>query len=339
MKKGFLLFLFCFGVIAIMHSQTQNEFVLEKFSSATNTIQSRCKEDGHRLATVEFFTAIKNVEFETVANNRIVSNEYDERRGSYILCLRGVDKDWRYIQIDISKSGYMLYSMEAIQIKNGEYMAYKLSPKYDDTPNSSVSNNSFNGHEYVDLGLPSGTLWATCNVGASKPEDAGGNFAWGETTEKSNYNLETYKYFNGSSGKVTKYCNDSYFGDRGFTDNLKILQSSDDPATANCGRGWHTPTKAQWEELINYTIHEWKEQNGTDGMLFTAKNGRALFLPIVGYCWGSGYLYSGASPYWSMSLYTDCPSDAWCISFNKNGCSMSQGNRANGFHVRPVREK
>ena len=136
MKKEFLLFLFCFGVIAIMHSQTQNEFILEKLSSTSNTIQSSCKEDGHRLATVEFFTAIKNVEFETVSNNRIVSKEYDEKRGSYILCLRGVDKDWRYIQIDISKNGFMPYPMEAIQIKNGEYMAYKLSPKnnIDETP-------------------------------------------------------------------------------------------------------------------------------------------------------------------------------------------------------------
>ncbi len=132
MKNASLLFLFWLGVIATMYSQTQNEFVLEKLSSTSNTIQSACKEDGHRLATVEFFTAIKNVEFETVSNNRIVSKEYDEKRGSYILCLRGVDKDWRYIQIDISKNGFMSYQMEAIQIKNGEYMAYKLSPKYDD---------------------------------------------------------------------------------------------------------------------------------------------------------------------------------------------------------------
>ena len=133
MKKASLLFLLCFGVIATTYSQTQNEFVLEKLMLPPNTIQSTCKEDGHRLATIEFFTAIKDVGFETVANNRIVSKEYDEKRGSYILCLRGVDKDWRHIQIDISKNGFMSYPMEAIQIKNGEYLAYKLSPKYDET--------------------------------------------------------------------------------------------------------------------------------------------------------------------------------------------------------------
>lgn len=129
MKKTSLLFLFCLGMIATMYSQTQNEFVLEDYPSASNTIQSACKEDGHKLATIEFFTAIRNVDFETVSNNRIVSKEYDEKRGCYIICLRGVDRDWRYIQIDISKYGFISYQMKAIQIKNGEYLAYKLSPK------------------------------------------------------------------------------------------------------------------------------------------------------------------------------------------------------------------
>lgn len=119
-----------------MYSQTQNEFVLEDYPSASNTIQSACKENGHRLATIEFFTSIENVEFETVSNNRIVNKEYDKKRGCYILCLRGVDTNWRYIQIDISKDGFITKQMPAIQIKNGEYMAYKLSPKYniDESP-------------------------------------------------------------------------------------------------------------------------------------------------------------------------------------------------------------
>ena len=136
MKKAFFIFLLCLGMIEVMYSQTQNEFVLEDYPSASNTIQSACKEDGHRLATIEFFTAIENIEFETVSNNRIVNIEYDKKRGCYILCLRGVDKDWRYIQIDISKDGFIPYQMEAIQIKNGEYLAYKLSPKnnIDQTP-------------------------------------------------------------------------------------------------------------------------------------------------------------------------------------------------------------
>ena len=69
-----------------------------------------------------------------------------------------------------------------------------------------VNNGYTNGHEWVDLGLPSGTLWATCNVGAEKPEDYGDYFAWGETTAKSTYNWNTYKYCGGSSTTMTKYC-------------------------------------------------------------------------------------------------------------------------------------
>lgn len=119
-----------------MYSQTQNEFVLEDYPSASNTIQSACKENGHRLATIEFFTSIENVEFETVSNNRIVNKEYDKKRRCYILCLRGVDTNWRHILIDISKDGFITKQMASIEIKNGEYMAYKLSPKYniDESP-------------------------------------------------------------------------------------------------------------------------------------------------------------------------------------------------------------
>ena len=107
--------------------------------------------------------------------------------------------------------------------------------------NSTNTTGIANGHEYVDLGLPSGTLWATCNVGASKPEDYGGYFAWGETNPKNVYDWTTYKLCRGTDRTLTKYCNDSYYGYNGFTDNLNTLQSNDDAATANWGIGWpHT---------------------------------------------------------------------------------------------------
>ncbi len=149
MKKAIFLFLFYLGTIEITYTQTQNEFVLEEYPSASNTIQSVCKKDGHRLATIEFFTAIRNVDFETVSNERIVNKVYDEKRGSYILCLRGVDMDWRYIQIDISKEGFIPYQMEAIQIKNGEYLAYKLSPKESGYAQG-LDSHSDNGSRFED---------------------------------------------------------------------------------------------------------------------------------------------------------------------------------------------
>lgn len=93
-------------------------------------------------------------------------------------------------------------------------------------------------HEYIDLGLPSGTLWATMNIGASSPEDYGDYFAWGETAPKDVYDWSTYKWCNGSSNTLTKYCFNSSYGNNGFVDNLTELDPEDDAATVNWGQDW-----------------------------------------------------------------------------------------------------
>ena len=205
-------------------------------------------------------------------------------------------------------------------------------------------NNSANGHEYVDLDLPSGTLWATCNVGASKPEGYGDYYAWGETKTKSVYDWETYKYANGDDyHKLTKYCCNSENGDNGFTDNLTTLQAGDDPATSNWGSGWHTPSKSQWDELLANTTNTWTTQNGVKGGLFTSKkNGQTLFLPAAGYRGGSElYDASSESYYWSRSNFTHYSGHAWGLRSNSGGCDMFRYGygRDSGFTVRPVRQK
>ncbi|MCQ2319676.1 MAG: hypothetical protein MJZ90_12290 [Bacteroidales bacterium] len=103
-------------------------------------------------------------------------------------------------------------------------------------------------HEYVDLGLPSGLLWATCNVGADSPEDYGDYFAWGETETKSDYDWDTYKWCNGSYNTLTKYNTKSSYG---TVDNKTTLELSDDAARANWGGSWRMPTEAEFQELIN----------------------------------------------------------------------------------------
>ena len=196
---------------------------------------------------------------------------------------------------------------------------------------------STNGHEWVYLGLPSGTLWATCNVGASKPEDYGNYYAWGETNTKTAYNWETYKYADGDKDKLTKYCNSSSYGNNGFTDNLTTLQSGDDPAAA-WGSGWHTPDKEQWDELLENTTHQWTTRNGTGGRLFTSKkNGQTLFLPAAGYRYDSSLDYAGSNGYyWSSSLYADYPNYAWYFYFYSVSYYMSSYYRLYGQSVRPV---
>lgn len=210
------------------------------------------------------------------------------------------------------------------------------------TSNSNNDNTcAYNVHEWVDLGLPSGTLWATCNIGATSPEDYGNYYAWGETNTKSIYNWDTYKYANGDEDKLTKYCNNSYYGYNDFTDTLTTLQAGDDPA-ASWGSGWRTPTEAQWDELLINTMNQWTTKNGVTGRLFTAKNSQTLFLPAAGYRWGDELRYVGSyGNYWSRSLF-DCPSLALSFYFDSDYCDMTlmdrwdDGSRSSGLSIRPV---
>lgn len=199
-----------------------------------------------------------------------------------------------------------------------------------------ISNTG--GHEYVDLGLPSGTLWATCNIGADSPEDYGYYFAWGETQPKSDYSWGTYQYCNGSANTLTKYCTNASYGYNGFTDNLTVLEASDDAATAQWGSGWRMPTQAEWQELLSNTTNVWTTQNGVNGRLFTATNGNSLFLPAAGYRGGTSLVNAGTNGgYWSSSLYSDTPYGAWSLYFHSGNCLVNDSGRNFGQSVRPVR--
>ena len=190
--------------------------------------------------------------------------------------------------------------------------------------------------DWVDLGLPSGLLWATRNVGATSPEDYGDYYAWGETTPKSVYDWPTYIYCNGYFNQLTKYCSNSDYGYNGFIDNLTILQPGDDAATANYGG--RTPTKEEWEELINNTTVTWTTQNGVNGRLFTGTNGNSLFLPAAGFRWESSLNDAGSyGYYWSSSLGTDLPISAWLFYFHSGGQYVYYSNRFDGHSVRAVR--
>lgn len=203
-----------------------------------------------------------------------------------------------------------------------------------------AGNGTYNGHDYIDLGLPSGTMWATCNVGAESPDQFGDYFAWGETTPKANYNWNTYLYSNGDYNQLTKYCSKSDFGFNGFTDNLKTLQPSDDAATANWGEGWSTPTYDQWVELLSKCSHSWTTINGVKGCLFTSRNGNSIFLPAGDkHDDEASRLIGDEGSYWSSTLHSYMPDGAkgfqFIISFDD--CDLYDTFcRANGRPVRAV---
>ena len=196
--------------------------------------------------------------------------------------------------------------------------------------------------QYVDLGLPSGLKWAKCNIGAKTETDYGYYFQWGDIEDKSNsdYSWATYKYCNGSSTTMTKYCTNS---SNGTVDNKTTLDPEDDAATQIMGGDWRMPTSDECEELINNTINEWiSDYNGTgvSGRKFTSKTdtSKYIFFPAA----GGGYQHSAYDvgyygDVWSSSLNISNPYSVWYLVFNSVNCSMGRfGSRYYGKSVRGV---
>ena len=192
----------------------------------------------------------------------------------------------------------------------------------------------------IDLGLPSGIKWASCNVGATEPEEYGGYYAWGETEEKNEYSWSTYKYCNGSETSMTKYCTDS---DHGTVDNKTTLEPGDDVATVKWGGSWRMPTRAEQDELRDNCTWTWTTLNGVNGYRVTGPNGNSIFLPAAGYRFGTEVDDRGSSGYyWSSTLRSDYgsyySSYACYLDFDSRINGWDGNYRYNGRTVRPVCE-
>ena len=188
----------------------------------------------------------------------------------------------------------------------------------------------------VNLGLPSGTLWASMNVGATSAEEFGSYFAWGETTVSSYYGWNSYKWSGNTQTSMTKYCTSATYG---TVDGKTQLDLDDDAAHAAWGGDWHTPTIGDIEELINNTTNEWVTINGATGCRFKSKtNGNSIFLPAAGYYIGSSLGNVGLMGcYWSSTLQEN-EQYAAKILYVASGTAASDYNfyRYVGQPVRPV---
>ena len=178
---------------------------------------------------------------------------------------------------------------------------------------------TINGHDYVDLGLPSGLKWATCNVGAATPEDYGNYYAWGETTTKTSYD---------ESNSVTdgQQIND-------FSGNATY-----DAARANWSSTWRMPTKAEMEELVDNCTWTWTTQNGVIGRKVTGSNGNSIFLPAAGYCKGTSRNYVGDFGYYWSSTPPVSNTDYYACNlyFLSGDHKVHWSYRSRGYTVRPV---
>ena len=207
---------------------------------------------------------------------------------------------------------------------------------------SKDENKNESEKEWVDLGLPSGLLWAECDLGANAPEENGNYYAWGETTPKDIYTWRSYRYCTvdeeGNPVTFTKYNVDSEYGP---VDNLVTLEESDDAVTVNMGNGARMPTQEEWTELFLNTTHRLDTVNGVYGHRLTGANGKSIFLAAGGYCSDSmEYRHVGEyGLYWSSSLSEEGVNSArFAYLTPKAQHYVSRLSRFVGFKIRAVRQ-
>jgi hypothetical protein len=239
--------------------------------------------------------------------------------------------------IDRGQTEVRLYRLrkESISLENGKY--YVISARMKEF-----------SEDAVDLGLPSGTLWARRNIGASSSQDAGSYFAWGETAGHGSdrtFDWENYTHSGSAVNTLTKYNNNSYYGP--VVDNKTVLEEGDDAGYVLWDSFWGLPSTVQVNELVEQTDREWTSVEGLPGWRFTSKtNGNSIFIPATGYYDGNVLSESDKGYYWLNEINTGNPNQARNLVFgqysNQSVTSLADGfwwnsnPRYRGLSVRPV---
>lgn len=225
---------------------------------------------------------------------------------------------------------------------NTQNVKSETTTKVDSEKFNQIISGKADGFDYVDLGLS--VMWATCNVGASKPSESGQFFAWGEVAAKSDYTWATYKYLtegtNKDNAKFSKYISDS---NSGQVDDLRYLVASDDVAGVLWSGVWRMPTKEEIEELISNCTWKWTKVEGVDGYVVSAKKSgferNSIFLPAAGYLQKKVVQNKGSRGcYWSSSLGTHSYSACY-LGFNTSVTRTYNEERYIGRSIRPVYKK
>lgn len=309
------------------------------------------------------------------SNSKTLSRNYSMDGYAYVSSLDNISfqKETVFSNKNWGWTPYFIYENNSLTIRHFSYAGYYAmsstrtgSGSWDTQSIGSISPDAFaaqkkangfvlvigtdagvdnNDHEYVDLGLPSGTLWATCNVGASSPEEPGDLYAWGETETKTEYSWSTYKWCDGdacnaSNHTLTKYCDRGGYGP---LDGKISIEPEDDVAHVKWGGKWHMPTKAQFQELFENCTAEWiKLSDNLHAYKFTAPNGNSITMPAAGEYSKSNFS-SDDFYYWSSELnMRDNPANnhgTHCVAIEYDSNTMPGFVgllRYCGYAVRPV---
>ena len=302
--------------LPVVTMPTVTTSAVTQITDATAVAGGNVTADGGATVT-ERGVCVATVSNPTTSNAKVTAGS---GTGSFTCNLTGLQANTTYY--------VRAYATNSQGTAYGEEMSFTTK-----NPSSSDSTGTENGHEYVDLGLS--VKWATFNVGASKPEEYGDYFAWGETEPKTTYDWSNYKWCNGSETTLTKYNTNS---DYGIVDNKTTLELSDDAAHVNWGGSWRIPTDAELLELRDQCTWTWTTQNGVNGHKVTSnKNGNSIFLPAAGFRGGSSLSRAGSNGYfWSSSLNTYYSSNAYYLAFSSSDVGWFNDYRYYGQSVRPV---
>ncbi len=296
-----------YGTVRTFRTLDDNVVETGDIDEETLTVSSRLTIGGGAYSSLSLGVCYGKNELPTVNDKTVTSNEVD-------------DENFYTVKLVNPGVGTIYYRAYILIDGIPHYGAVK-----------SFDHGVTNGHEWVDLGLPSGTKWATCNVGANSPEEYGDYFAWGETVPKDYYGWSTYFDTDDYGNTFKKYNNNG-----GLTE----LLPEDDAATANWGSPWRMPSLDQIKELFNssYTTTEWTTLNDVYGRKITSKsNGNSIFLPAAGGRWDDAPDYTGSyGHYWSSSLNPYYDFYAYRMYFDSDDWSRNNCRRNYGLSVRAV---
>lgn len=199
-----------------------------------------------------------------------------------------------------------------------------------------------NGFEFVDLGLPSGTLWSTCNVGASNPSDFGLYFQWGDVQGYTAEQVGTKKRFANDFSDYKWHLSGDDFDNDNFTKYKTegdVLELEDDAAHVNMGGSWHMPSPEQIQELIDNTTNKWTILDRIRGVEFTSKkdSSKSIFIPAAGFAWNGLVVDTGnCGILWASELSINTIYYGKYLYFNSENAKLSNGFRNDGLSVRGV---
>lgn len=223
--------------------------------------------------------------------------------------------------------------LSSIYVPSGSLNAYKTSNGLSNYADIIQAIPSVPVPEAIDLGLPSGLKWASFNLGATKPEEIGNYYAWGEKETKNDYSLSTYLWCNGSNETLLKYCDNANYGNSGFVDSKLVLEIDDDVAYYTLGDGWRIPTKEEYNELFANCNWEWidnYEQTGVCGISFTSKSSsNSIFIPSSGAIIDNSAQWAPSVYSWTASIATPPdnnygPSCAFCLCYIPNSTANTR---------------